>query len=248
MKSYQVVGIGNAIVDVFSPADDSFLDLMGIEKGIMQLVERERGELLYGAMNDRQQAPGGSVANTLAGLGNLGLTTAFIGRVHDDALGRFYAQYHGRGRHRFRQPAGAGGRTADLALDDLRLARWRAVDEHLPRHFVRARPRRRVRQRGRQRRDPVPRRLSLRQAQGQTGLRARRRPLPRRRAARPGSRSPTRSASTATATTSAVWCKILDYVIGNEHEWDSLYQTDLSAALEQAAAGCGPGRLHPVGP
>jgi hypothetical protein len=44
-----------------------FLDLMGIEKGIMQLVERERGELLYAAMNDRVQAPGGSVANTLAG-------------------------------------------------------------------------------------------------------------------------------------------------------------------------------------
>ena len=92
MKSYQVVGIGNAIVDVFTTADDSFIELMGIEKGIMQLVERDRGEVLYGAMKDRVQAPGGSVANTLAGLGNLGLTTAFIGRVHDDALGRFYAK------------------------------------------------------------------------------------------------------------------------------------------------------------
>ncbi|MBL8561087.1 MAG: adenosine kinase, partial [Gemmobacter sp.] len=50
MKNYQVVGIGNAIVDVFAQADDSFLELMGIEKGIMQLVERERGELLYAAM------------------------------------------------------------------------------------------------------------------------------------------------------------------------------------------------------
>ncbi|MDJ0639098.1 MAG: adenosine kinase, partial [Paracoccaceae bacterium] len=90
--SYQVVGIGNAVVDVIAPADDSFLELMGIEKGIMQLVERERGELLYGAMTDRVQAPGGSVANTLAGLGNLGLKTGFIGRVHDDALGQFYAR------------------------------------------------------------------------------------------------------------------------------------------------------------
>ncbi|MEM0948960.1 MAG: adenosine kinase [Pseudomonadota bacterium] len=91
-KSYQVVGIGNAIVDVLANADDSFLDLMGIQKGIMQLVERNRGEVLYGAMRDRVQAPGGSVANTLAGLGNLGLSTGFIGRVHDDALGRFYAE------------------------------------------------------------------------------------------------------------------------------------------------------------
>lgn len=109
MKSYQVVGIGNAIVDVFSPANDSFLDLMGIEKGIMQLVEKERGELLYGAMTDRVQASGGSVANTLAGLGNLGLTTAFIGRVHDDALGRFYARAMADGGTDFVNPPVPGG-------------------------------------------------------------------------------------------------------------------------------------------
>ena len=53
--SFDVVGIGNAIVDVIAPADDNFLDMMGIEKGIMQLVERERGELLYAAMQDRVQ-------------------------------------------------------------------------------------------------------------------------------------------------------------------------------------------------
>ncbi|MFA3916904.1 adenosine kinase [Ruegeria hyattellae] len=92
MKSYQIVGIGNAVVDVISQSDDSFLDLMGIEKGIMQLVERERGEVLYAAMEGRVQTPGGSVANTIAGAGALGLDAAFIGRVHDDALGRFYAE------------------------------------------------------------------------------------------------------------------------------------------------------------
>ena len=88
---YQVAGIGNAIVDVLSHSDDNFLDIMGIEKGIMQLIERERAEILYAAMGDRRQQPGGSVANTLAGAGRLGLRTAFIGRVHDDALGRYYA-------------------------------------------------------------------------------------------------------------------------------------------------------------
>ncbi|MFC3612418.1 adenosine kinase [Lutimaribacter marinistellae] len=91
MKTYQIVGIGNAVVDVISQCDDSFLQIMGIEKGIMQLVERERGELLFAAMKDRVQTPGGSVANTIAGAGALGLEAAFIGRVHDDALGRFYA-------------------------------------------------------------------------------------------------------------------------------------------------------------
>jgi sugar/nucleoside kinase (ribokinase family) len=87
----QVIGIGNAIVDVLSHGTDTFLDQMGIEKGIMQLIERERAELLYAAMSDRTEAPGGSVANTLAGIGALGLPTAFIGKVKDDALGRFYA-------------------------------------------------------------------------------------------------------------------------------------------------------------
>lgn len=91
MKTYELVGIGNAVVDVIAHADDMFLDNMGVEKGIMQLVERDRAEVLYAAMKDRLQTPGGSVANTVAGVGALGLATAFIGRVRDDALGRFYA-------------------------------------------------------------------------------------------------------------------------------------------------------------
>ena len=91
-QKYDVIGIGNAIVDVLSPASDTFLDQMGIEKGIMQLIERDRAELLYAAMSERVEAPGGSVANTLAGIGALGLSTAFIGKVRDDALGQFYAR------------------------------------------------------------------------------------------------------------------------------------------------------------
>ena len=69
--SYDVVGIGNAIVDVISEASDVFLDQMGIEKGIMQLIDRERAELLYASMRTRTETPGGSVANTIAGLGLL---------------------------------------------------------------------------------------------------------------------------------------------------------------------------------
>ncbi|MDT0681810.1 adenosine kinase [Roseicyclus sp. F158] len=91
MSGYSVIGMGNAIVDVLSHCDDSFLDHMGIEKGIMQLVERERAETLYGAMEERRQVAGGSVANTLAGLGALGVSAGLIGKVRDDALGRFYA-------------------------------------------------------------------------------------------------------------------------------------------------------------
>ncbi|EEB86005.1 adenosine kinase [Roseobacter sp. GAI101] len=92
MTQYEVVGIGNAVVDVISHADDVFLGDMKIEKGIMQLIERDRAEELYGEMTERLQTPGGSVANSIAGIGALGLPTAFIGRVNDDALGKFYAQ------------------------------------------------------------------------------------------------------------------------------------------------------------
>ena len=60
MTQYEVVGIGNAVVDVISHADDTFLAENGIEKGIMQLIERDRAEDLYAAMQDRVQTPGGS--------------------------------------------------------------------------------------------------------------------------------------------------------------------------------------------
>ena len=89
--TFDVIGIGNAMVDVISPSSDTFLDQMGITKGIMQLIERDRAELLYASMDSRVEAPGGSVANTLAGIGELGLKTAFIGKVKNDALGGFYA-------------------------------------------------------------------------------------------------------------------------------------------------------------
>ncbi len=92
MSGFDIIGIGNAIVDVIAPAEDMFLDQMGIEKGIMQLIEKDRAEVLYAAMSERTETPGGSVANTIAGIGGLGLSTAFIGKVKDDALGRFYAQ------------------------------------------------------------------------------------------------------------------------------------------------------------
>ncbi len=92
MTRYQAVGIGNAVVDVISQSDDQFLSRMGIEKGVMQLIEQDRGEMLYAAMENRRQMPGGSVANTIAGLGALGLSTGFIGRVRDDEPGRYYAE------------------------------------------------------------------------------------------------------------------------------------------------------------
>ncbi len=100
MTTPYVIGIGNAVMDVIAPTDEARLQALGVQKGIMQLIERERSEYLMAAQADdhgpgRAQSrlvPGGSVANTLAGIGMLGLKTAFIGRVADDPLGLSYAE------------------------------------------------------------------------------------------------------------------------------------------------------------
>ena len=89
---------------MIAPVEDSFLTENGVEKGIMQLIEQDRAETLYDAMKKRVQTPGGSVANTIAGAGALGLSTAFIGRVHDDALGHFYADAMNEGGTDFVNP------------------------------------------------------------------------------------------------------------------------------------------------
>lgn len=90
MKTYQITGIGNAMVDVLTRIEDAELAAMGITKGIMQLIDRDRCEQLYAGMTERNQIPGGSVGNTMAGLGALGLRTAYIGKVADDAVGHFF--------------------------------------------------------------------------------------------------------------------------------------------------------------
>lgn len=90
--AYQVIGIGNAIMDMISTTSDDRLAALGVQKGIMQLVGRERSDGLTTAAAGGRLIPGGSVANTLAGLGRLGLSTAFIGRVADDDLGVAYVR------------------------------------------------------------------------------------------------------------------------------------------------------------
>ena len=238
MKRYQVVGIGNAVVDVFAQADDSFLELMGIEKGIMQLVERERGEVLYAAMENRVQAAGGSVANTLAGLGNLGLTTGFIGRVHDDALGRFYAKSMAEGGTDFVNAPVAGGELPTsrsmifVAPDGERsMNTYLGISSELGPQDVS---------------DDVAGDAAFLFLEGYLydkpqGKQAFERAAKLCQAA----------GGQAGIALSDPFCvdrhrdsfrhlvKDLDYVIGNEHEWSSLYQTDLESALTLASAEVG---------
>ncbi|WP_118135392.1 adenosine kinase [Oceanicella sp. SM1341] len=91
MKSHQVTGIGNALVDVIAPVQDAFLAEHGVEKGIMTLIDRPRAAELYGHMGPATEISGGSGANTIAGLAALGDRTAYVGKVKDDQLGAIFA-------------------------------------------------------------------------------------------------------------------------------------------------------------
>ncbi|WP_299348694.1 adenosine kinase [uncultured Shimia sp.] len=237
-KNYQVVGIGNAIVDVISQSDDSFLDLMGIQKGIMQLVERERGEMLYAGMTNRTQAPGGSVANTIAGLGSLGLSTGFIGRVHDDALGKFYAAEMQADGTDFVNPPVPGGELPTsrsmifVSPDGERsMNTYLGISAELGPEDVS---------------DDVAGQAQILFLEGYLYDKPK-----GKEAFEAAVKHCHNAGGKAGIALSDPFCverhrddfrrlvKELDYVIGNEHEWSSLYHTDLSTALEQAAQDAG---------
>ncbi|HEX5644259.1 MAG TPA: PfkB family carbohydrate kinase, partial [Erythrobacter sp.] len=88
---YDVIAIGNAIVDVMSPASDELIEELELNRGGMTLVDAARAKELYDAMGPAREISGGSAANTLAGLSALGAQCAFIGQVADDQLGEVFA-------------------------------------------------------------------------------------------------------------------------------------------------------------
>ncbi len=88
---YDVIAIGNAIVDVMSPASDDLIEELQLNRGGMTLVDADRAKELYDAMGPAREISGGSAANTLAGLSAMGAQCAFIGQVADDQLGEVFA-------------------------------------------------------------------------------------------------------------------------------------------------------------
>ena len=89
--SYDVVGIGNAIVDIIARCDEAFLSNHGMEKGFMQLIDATRANELYADMAPAREQSGGSVANTCAGIASFGGKCGFIGRVAGDQFGKVFA-------------------------------------------------------------------------------------------------------------------------------------------------------------
>jgi sugar/nucleoside kinase (ribokinase family) len=90
-KPLQVVGIGNALVDVICPVDDAWLAANDVAKGVMQLIDLPRAGALYAAMGPAPAISGGSVANTIGGLAGLGARTGFVGKVREDQFGEVFA-------------------------------------------------------------------------------------------------------------------------------------------------------------
>ncbi len=89
--SLDVVGVGNALVDVLARQDDAFLAELGLVKGGMALVDELQAEALYARMGPGTEISGGSAANTMVGVSSFGGRAAFVGRVSDDQLGAVFA-------------------------------------------------------------------------------------------------------------------------------------------------------------
>jgi sugar/nucleoside kinase (ribokinase family) len=110
---FDVLGIGNAIVDVLARTDDDFLARQKMRKGAMQLIDEPQAARIYDAMGPAVEVSGGSAANTIVGAASLGARTAFVGKVKDDELGRVFAHdIRAAGVAFTTPPASAGPSTA----------------------------------------------------------------------------------------------------------------------------------------
>jgi adenosine kinase len=89
---YDVLGIGNAIVDVIARTEDDFLVKQGMHKGAMALIDEPRAQSIYSEMGKAVEKSGGSAANTIVGVAGFGARAAFVGKVKDDKLGQAFAK------------------------------------------------------------------------------------------------------------------------------------------------------------
>ena len=114
--SLDVVGIGNAIVDVLVQTDDAFLTQHSLQKGGMALIDEHQAEVLYTASGPGLETSGGSVANTMVGIAQLGGRAGFIGRVKNDQLGGIFSHDIRAVGARFDTPAATTGATTARCL------------------------------------------------------------------------------------------------------------------------------------
>lgn len=116
-QNFDVLGIGNAIVDILSFTDENFLQESGFAKGSMTLVDEAVAREFYAKLGQTTECSGGSVANSLAGLASLGAKTSFIGKVKNDQLGAIFTHdLHAAGVYFDSKPAQDGAATAHCMI------------------------------------------------------------------------------------------------------------------------------------
>ncbi|MGL5838711.1 MAG: adenosine kinase [Sphingorhabdus sp.] len=139
---YDVLAIGNAIVDIIAYTDDAFIDAEGLTKGSMQLIDETRAKVLYDHMGPAREISGGSAANTLAGMAALGHKTAFIGQVANDQLGDVFAHDIRASKIHFDIPAREGApstaRCYILVTPDAQrtMNTFLGASQYLPAHLI----------------------------------------------------------------------------------------------------------------
>src|SRR6476469_4421004 len=106
---YDVLGIGNAIFDVLVRTDEGFLAAHGMTKGGMALIDEARATAIYADMGPATEMSGGSAANTIVGVANLGARAAYVGKVKNDQIGRLYTHDIRAAGVAFETKAAAGG-------------------------------------------------------------------------------------------------------------------------------------------
>jgi sugar/nucleoside kinase (ribokinase family) len=114
--TFDVLGIGNALVDVLSNETDDFVERMALNRGAMTLIDEERAHDLYAAMGPGVEISGGSAANTMVGLASLGSRAAYLGKVRNDQLGEVFAHDIRSTGVEFRSPAATEGPTTGRCL------------------------------------------------------------------------------------------------------------------------------------
>jgi sugar/nucleoside kinase (ribokinase family) len=115
-SDYDVLAVGNAIVDVIATTHDGFFDTAGFAKGSMRLIDAAQARDLYAQMGPGREISGGSAANTAAGVAALGARAAFVGRVSSDQLGTVFAHDIRAAGVDYRVPVSAGGRPTGQCL------------------------------------------------------------------------------------------------------------------------------------
>jgi sugar/nucleoside kinase (ribokinase family) len=117
MQSVDVVGVGNAIVDILVTTDDGFVADQGLQKGSMTLIDADRAAQLYALLGSGSvKSSGGSAANTVAGVASFGGSAAYVGKVNDDDLGEFFATDMNALGVNFDQTPGTGGPSTAMCV------------------------------------------------------------------------------------------------------------------------------------